>query len=199
MNTTIEETTEIPHCRRFSLGDVMILIAAAAVWLWISLGFVSPIRELLERLPFGRLSGWSSWWVCLTQTEWEVTLALLIYANNIALAFLLATSPAFLIMRLRRPRPPLAQLALQPGMVAFEAMSLTVLRSVFIQMTHPTLNRLRIVSIFLPLPLAWGALILTDRWRREPGWIDRLGVWLGVGWGLESGVQVWWLFRSLAN
>jgi hypothetical protein len=32
------------------------------------------------------------------------------------------------------------------------------------------------------LPLAWGAMKLTKRWRSEPSWIDRVGRVLGVWW-----------------
>lgn len=39
---------------------------------------------------------------------------------------------------------------------------------------------------------AWAMLALSGRWRREPGWLDALGVGLGVFWLVHCGLG-WWL------
>jgi hypothetical protein len=183
-STIAEGTAGAGRCRPFSLGDAMILVAAAAGWLWLVSGFIGPLWANLRSLPFGRLSGWSAWWVYLTKTQWGTTATLLVYAHNLWLALLMVSTLACLIMRLRRPRPPLARVALQPGMVACEAELLVFGLDACLAVADLEGSAWMLAASVLPVPLAWGALALTGRWHREPGWIDRLGVWVGIGWCL---------------
>jgi hypothetical protein len=76
-----------PPCRRFNLGDGMILIAAISL----ALGILSKLAR--DRTIPPEILG----------------------ATGFALIPLVAT-PAYLAIRLRQPRPPLDQLIRQPGM-----------------------------------------------------------------------------------
>jgi hypothetical protein len=96
---------------------------------------------------------------------------------------LLVASLAFLVMRLRRPRPPLGPLVRQPGMVGLQAMWAGLLGSVILD-GHRFAPALGILALAVPVPAAWAALALTGRWSPEPGWIDRFGRALGVRWCL---------------
>ncbi len=96
--------------------------------------------------------------------------------------FAFSLTPAFLIIRLRRPRPSFRDLVLQPGVVACEATllghGLTVSQALFEWLPEP----LYWAAVATSIPLAWAALAMRGRWRPEPGWIDRLGRILGVCW-----------------
>jgi hypothetical protein len=84
------------------------------------------------------------------------------------LYFLYFLLPAFLILRMRRPRPPMHSLVRQPGFAACAA---------------PVACYLTVLPWFLvaaATPLAWFFLAVTRRWAAEPTWIDRLGRILGT-------------------
>lgn len=102
----------------------------------------------------------------------------------VALMFL-----AFAGMRLRKPRPSLHDVCLQPGTVACEAAALYVAfgcTTAFFAISHPALILPGFLLTSLALPLSWGLLAVTRRWRPEKSWIDRLGRVLGVCWWIVS-------------
>lgn len=80
----------VPRCRRFNLGDGMIVTAALAVWLG-SLRWLSPGHRTSEGLLFAFL--------------WSMPV------------LLLAFTAAYLGFRIRTPRPPRRELLRQPGML----------------------------------------------------------------------------------
>ena len=90
---------------------------------------------------------------------------------------------AFVAFRLRKPRPPLRVVALQPGMVALWAVVFhEAIHTVFLTASDgygPDLWPEMVLGCCV-LPIAWGAMKLTGRWRPEPSWIDRLGRILGT-------------------
>jgi hypothetical protein len=101
-------------------------------------------------------------------------------------------TPAILIIRLRQPHPSLRRLGRQPGLIACVVVTVAL-----------ALDSVRVASIWsrgsgilwVPTVLVdyaqhvgfalmggWIALLLSGRWRSEPGWVDRLGRLLGINW-----------------
>ena len=108
--------------------------------------------------------------------------------NIVLLNFLLFLLPAFLIVRLKRPRAALRSVVCQPGFAAcaapvavffailpFALFTISGLAGQVIEIAYQVL-------IIGAAPLAWVILIATRKWNPEPSWIDRLGRILGVLW-----------------
>ncbi len=159
-------------CRKPNLVDGMISIAALAAGL--GLGRAAIVEDRLRRpLPPS---------LRLVQT--------LLAVHSYALACVLMLTLAWLIIRLRRPRPKLRDLAFQPGMVAcsFAAFASAVELCVMVFMTPARPARLSSYFPFFAMMGAfgvitgWSSLALVGRWRPERGWIDRLGWLLGLCW-----------------
>ena len=108
--------------------------------------------------------------------------------NIIVLNFLFFLIPACLILRLRRPRPPLRMVIRQPGFAACAAPVAVVLAALPLAFVTPSELAGQVIEIggqalaVAAVPLAWLSLIATRRWNPEPSWIDRLGRVLGVLW-----------------
>ncbi len=165
--------------RRFSIVDGMWLIGAAAVGMVLS-------RDYLASLA--RMMGGS-------RTE-QVLEAVYGVSNITALALMLVLIP----LRLRRPRPGPRWLARQPGfaacVAATAALGIGGLHSLVLWAFRPwggggqpwPFQQLWVIgSMHVPHAVAgcWLILLLSGRWRAEPGWIDRLGRACGfvfVGW-----------------
>jgi hypothetical protein len=157
--------------RRFTLADVMILVASAAVGLvlW---------RFMNESGGFSTGLG-SPWllWLGLELTP-----------------FLLVTAIGLLVVRVRPPRPPTWRILRQPGTVAclvvlantIVSPSLTLAREfVAAFLGRPALlGAIRIATAALysghSVAIAWAVLALARAWRPEPSWIDRAGRCFGV-------------------
>ena len=173
-------------CRKFGLTDAMILTAGAAL----SLAGGVHLIVLMAR-TFGHLCSealahradlpglWLTFWGAthddLRNTLW--------YGSQVLMALLFGFTLAFLIIRLRRPRPPWGALLRQPGMVAALAMIFGVFWGIG---TLVTLFPDRFDSISVApsavgysVALAWGVLASSRKWRPERGWIDRVGRLLG--------------------
>jgi hypothetical protein len=105
--------------------------------------------------------------------------------NIVLLNFLFFLLPAFLIVRLRRPRPSLRSLICQPGFVACATPVVIVLATMPLVLL-PLSGLAEVIGIgaqvllVVAAPLAWLFLIATRRWNAEPSWIDRLGRILGT-------------------
>ena len=169
-------------CRRFGLVNGMIAVAAVAVGLAVARLVWMHYGRLLSGIPLDRDSGISAWWAYLSHHP-RVVLALLVFSCAVLIVLLLVASLAFVAMRMRRPRPPMGRVSLQPGMVAVEAMWASLITSMILDGFDlaPVFGML---ALSLPVPAAWSALALTGRWQPEPGWIDRFGRALGVRWCL---------------
>jgi hypothetical protein len=106
--------------------------------------------------------------------------------NIVLLNFLFFLIPAFLIVRLRRPRAALRSMICQPGFAACAAPVVVVLASMPLSLFPLSGSAGEAVELGFQVllvtaaPLAWVYLIATRRWNPEPGWIDRLGRILGV-------------------
>jgi hypothetical protein len=165
-----------PRSRRFTVGDAMILIVALALWLALARPAIILIVDAVRREPHYRLRTWAG----------AVSLGRMI--NVVLLNFLFFFLPAFLILRLKRPRPPLRAAILQPGLAACAAVVvgfLVLLPFALLDIPGPAGGAIAMTGQFLlafaPL-LAWIALIVKGRWKPEANWIDRLGRVLGILW-----------------
>jgi hypothetical protein len=175
-----EAAAAIPRCRRFGLGDAMILVAAVAIGLRITqTAFSNLWRDL--RPPVDKITGRINW------PQHQLS-SILMYANDVMVAFLVCMSVAFLIIRLRRPRPPLRVLIRQPGVAAHEALLIANIGGRFIVQAAglPLVGRsgslLFGFVLVSAIPLAWVYLALSGKGCWERGWIDLLGRILGAGW-----------------
>ena len=156
----------MPRCRPFKLVDAMILVAAAAAWMalmrirWVQLQGVWAVFNKFRPPP---------WQHYLWLAQWSLVL------------FLCVLTLAYLAMRLVPPRPPRPHLIRQPGMLLVGFMigcvMLLMLVSVFVSPVS-WMN----VLIALALGLAWGVACRCHRSCAEPGWIEGLGRFAGVGW-----------------
>ena len=153
------------RCRRISILDVMILVAASAIGLTLARTLVGDARSILNLLV------------------WPASF------------FLLGPTLAFLAIRLRGPRPTIRRLTCQPGMAACCAVAIVtaidaISWGVFWLKLKPEdaqfmLARFWRLSRENPGPAVaatWLGLVLSRRWRPEPGWIDRIGRLIGVLW-----------------
>lgn len=163
--------------RKLSVLDAMILVAATAGWLTALriMRIEINLRTYLHPDEYG----------LLRYVQRPIGLALL---------FL---SVALFLIRLRPPRPSRRRLWRQPGFaaaaavllgVAIKALSVIVLNQAVPGRSIRTLDEiLRGSSAYCGPAVAgaWFALIVTRRWRAEPGGIDRLGRVLGACWLVE--------------
>ncbi len=106
---------------------------------------------------------------------------------------------AWLALRLRRPRPPLADLASQPGfsacavgalILAYRFLSLAVLMAIIGVPDAEELYTQQIRYYGLDAGLAIGCVWLIQAvgrsWRPQPNWLDRTGRAIGALWLLIS-------------
>jgi hypothetical protein len=165
-----------PRSRRFGLGDVMILIAALALGLALAGPAFIIIADGIRSAPRNHFRTFAG------------AVQLGRFLNIIVLNFLFFFIPACLILRLRRPRPPLRTLVHQPGFAACAAPVAVVLAALPLAFFTPSGLAEQVIAIggqalsVAAVPLAWLSLIATRRWAPEPSWIDRLGRILGVLW-----------------
>jgi hypothetical protein len=163
-----------PAGRPLSLADAMIFIIALGLGLTLARPAIVLIANAVladPRWRFQTLAG-------------AVSLGRML--NIVLLNFLFFLLPAFVIVRLRRPRPALRSLLCQPGFVACAAPVVIVLATlplVLFPLSGLAGQVIEIgvqVLLVVAAPLAWVYLIATRRWHPEPIWIDRLGRVLGV-------------------
>jgi hypothetical protein len=196
--------------RKFSIFDLMILVAASAVGLWLM--HHSPPYLWPGGAAYGPESS--------VFRIWKVTLG--------SFPFLIPLAPTFLILHLRRPRPPLRRLSLRPGFAACLAATfglgtgclMQAIREVVDRMTRPGavvrlpsppfvalaatapdaaepmgattnwLSRILLVpiehghspAIATAVAVIWALLAIGRRWRPQPTWMDRGGRLVGLAW-----------------
>jgi hypothetical protein len=114
---------------------------------------------------------------------------------------LAAWTGAFLVTRLRGPRPRPRRLVLQPGFVgAVAALSILAIESLLLfgsatidgqfGRSSPYMIATFVVNGVVlqahhagwAVAVSWCTLALTGRWRPEPSWVDRWGRVLGCTW-----------------
>jgi hypothetical protein len=168
---TIDASPDIlaqrPVCRRFQLWDGMVLIAAIGV------GLALGKMVFSERYPK---------WPIPPEFHLHYAIAC---GHSAAVPGLTALSIAYFPIRLRRPRPTLVQIMVQPGFAACVTSTATILGlgAWFISETA-----LSVLAEFLPIiigmgvAMQWFVLWSSGWWKPEPGWIDRMGRLLGLCW-----------------
>ncbi len=170
------------RCRRFTLGDAMILVAAVAVGLAISRFGIEFMWRDLSRIQVPRLDTWMAWKNFLFGPN-QLAINATRFANLIVLNNLVWLVLAVVLIRLRRPRPPLRALWRQPGFAACASpvvgFAVCLLASLVIP-ESPVASKVFGGGLVAVGPLSWLILRGTRTWRAEPGWIDRLGRVIGL-------------------
>jgi hypothetical protein len=166
---------ELPRSRPFTLGDAMIVIIALALGLAIARPGIGLVVDSIRSDPKYPFRTWAG----------AVSLGRIL--NLLLLNFLVILQPAFLILRLRRPRAPLRSLIGQPGFAACAAPIAIFLAILPFELLPTGIARQVMeiaaqVLIVAAVPLAWVYLLVTRRWAPEPSWIDRAGRVLGAIW-----------------
>jgi hypothetical protein len=165
---------EWPRSRRFGLADAMILIIAVGLGLALARPAITIIAYTVRADPHWRLRTVGG------------AIGLVRMLNIVLLNFLFFLLPAFLIVRLRRPRPALRSLIYQPGFVACALPVFTVLATLPLALIPGSGRAGQVIEIGAQIllvaaaPLVWVLLIVMRRWNAEPGWIDRFGRIVGI-------------------
>jgi hypothetical protein len=177
--------------RRFNLGDAMILVPTLAVSIillnstdWFARMPNTAAIACEEALELCHLRPW--------RDPRPRSVVLKGFGFRMASEFSYLTSclllpliPCLLVLRLRRPRPPLWQVIRQPG---FGVCATLILGTLLVVDLH-YLFRLDLgpTALFLTssLIMLWIVLSLPP-WRPETSWVDRAGRTAGVGWIVTS-------------
>jgi hypothetical protein len=173
-----------PKPRPFTLGDAMILIIALALGLALARPDIRSIAHGTYSVPHSAI-----------RTQTGVVQLGGLY-NLVVLSFLFFLLPAFLILRLKRPRPRLRSTMGQPGFAACAAPFAVYVGALLLSALAPSGAGQRVFEIAVQVllaaavPLAWVSLIATRRWDPEPSWIDRLGRSLGALWMVSVATQL---------
>ena len=178
-----------PTPRRFSLGDALILVIALSITLerFRSIGLFRSFPSNLADCwrMFSQLAGWSPWHFPAQTRQALATELSVLVINNLLLPtlcpMLLGLMIAQPLLRLRRPRPPLSDVARQSGFVVclIGIALVCLLLSMgdwWFSGVALTLGMTRVIILFMIWPL-----LGLRPWHTEPSWIDRIG--RGVGWG----------------
>jgi hypothetical protein len=176
--------------RRFSLGDVLILLIALSITLerfrsinWFR-SFPSSLATCWQM--FAQLVGLSPWthFPAYTRSALATELPLLVIHNLLLPTLcpvLLGLMVAQPMLRLRKPRPPLSRVVRQSGFVisligiALVCLLLSI-GDWWFSGVALTLGMTRVMILLMIWPL-----LGLRPWHAERSWIDRLG--RGVGWG----------------
>lgn len=157
-------------CRRFRISDAMILVAAVAV----GLGLARVAAAGIYR-PRTIAVGFQS-------------LYLIEVVHTVAFWCVASLTVACFVLRLKRPRPPLLLMLMQPGAYACLLAIAGLMVGAVAAVTSPVSVSLSNVassgSILIGMGIAafWVLLWLNRMLEFEAGWIDRLGRALGVCW-----------------
>jgi hypothetical protein len=180
-------------CRRPNLGDAMILVVAAALAMAITKQVDAwPRFDVIGQDVIGAFNAQATeatLWVAKWISPWLLTLA-----------------GALLVIRFRQPRPRFRRIWHQPGALASTLGILALIFVGLVSLGRPTfLFFILLLGSFPgpntnpPMRLAdilgeatsyggtlilgsWITLALAGRFRREPGWIDGLGILVGSCW-----------------
>jgi hypothetical protein len=180
-------SAEPTGCREFRLSDAMILLAGLAIslsmdaylFLFFADSFSRFFREASDSVTVlftNPRMFWKFVQIDLRNSMW--------YGLQVLELLLGGMIPAFLVIRLRRPRPPLRSLIRQPGTVAAMAAVFGLFWVTgWLQLMFP--DRISsetgaAIAAGGTVAAAWIVLSFSGWGRAEPGWIDCLGRLLGV-------------------
>jgi|SRR5579864_3783320 len=165
------------RCRRFTVLDGMILVAATAAGfgLWRA-AFFDPSRKS------------PAIWV----PEPLLSTTALLYVS--ATPIIATEMIGYLVIRFRKPRARFRRIMGQPGMVAcVTALGFLVIGTMVLcrrlwpfwnlrEREDVVLLEFASSPVGMAVLVAWAVQALSQRWRRERGWIDSLGMILGIYW-----------------
>jgi hypothetical protein len=178
-------------CRRLGLSDAMILMAGLGIFLSGGAGLLLLWADQVAELRRAATQAWPI-------TDWpafrkvihdppnnrHALTNVVKYGGDILGVFLLAMTPAYFIIRFRRPRPPARDLLCQPGTVAAMAMVFGLFWGTgFLLWVFPDrVNSFTAapIAVGTAVAISWVILAVSRRWRAEPGWPDRIGRLLGA-------------------
>jgi hypothetical protein len=177
--------------RRFSVYDSMISIAAIALLLAYDqnniINLIQQFAALCKTVAayYGFISakpyGPPQFLMSSMANYWSTVLWYVIQSSE---QLILIMTPVFLLMRVRRPRPPIRALLRQPGTVAGLAVPLGLIwvtgwlhRLFFGRIVDGTATA---IAVGGTVALAWVCLALCRKWEAEPSWLDRMGRFLGA-------------------
>jgi len=174
--------------RNFGVSDAMFLIVGAALAIWSGSKVVVNLAEQCIELC-RTIAAYNSAFYVTRPQFWRERVAIhwstvSWYGFQVFEVLVLSLTPAFLLVRLRRPRPSIRAMLRQPGTVA----GLAVTFGYF--WVTGWLHRLffgRInfhcgtaVAVGATVAVAWALLALSRRWETEPSWVDRMGRLIGA-------------------
>ncbi|HEV3162745.1 MAG TPA: hypothetical protein VGZ22_01795 [Isosphaeraceae bacterium] len=179
---------EATRTRKFGLSDGMCMIIAIALaisggsrLLEVLAGQCSELCQTIAARNSPPYVGRPQFWWYYVGIYWS---CMVWYAFRIVEVLILSLTPAFLLIRLRRPRPSIRAMLRQPGTVAGLAVVfgyvwvtgwlhlLFVGRIDFV--TGPA------IAVGGTVAVAWAFLALSRQWEAEPGWVDRMGRYIGA-------------------
>lgn len=165
-----------PKDRRFTLLDVMIIVAATAAGLAV---IRWSLPDTMQQMGIGPSS----------RFRWPRIVHVIGFGAIGTSPLAAFWSLALVAMRLRQPRPSWRRLRVRPGLVAGVAAAIGSVFGALIVLPYYFHNQPRGEWALLACyPMgyavagAWAALILAGRWRPTPDWFDRIGRALGVYW-----------------
>jgi hypothetical protein len=175
------------RCRKFGIFDAMIVLAGLAVALAAGGHLVVLLAHALGVL--GRevaahrdevFEHWPLFWLATRRP----LITVVSYAGQILMMLLLGMTPTFLVLRLRRPRPPWRVLLRQGGMAAalaivFGLFWVTGALVILFPPSRVDSDNAAPLAAGGTVAAVWMALALSRRGAREAGWIDRMGRLLG--------------------
>jgi hypothetical protein len=168
--------------RKFTLLDAMVLIAATACGL-VPVGLALEQLVLrISQVSWGRLREESYREFLLHETTlvWQIASQL----SGVVVFFLMFYTVVLFVIRLLPPRPPIRNLARQPGVWACGTATLALVLVVWVPSFKP-------VTIPAAVCVAWLVLALTGRWQSESSWLDKAGRILGCCWLAMLPLFVW--------
>jgi hypothetical protein len=168
--------------RDFRTSDAMILIAGAALALAAGPHLLVLLADMAGRLGkeaadhrSALLGNWPAFWAATHDSLRNVVF----YGIQIGQMLLMGMTPAFLMIRMRRPRPAPRALLRQPGTAAGLAMVFGLFwgTGCLVWLFPDRIDSITVASLAVggAVAMAWGALALGRWWSPEPGWVDRLG------------------------
>jgi hypothetical protein len=191
-NPSSEPTRPDRLLRRFTIADTMIVVALVACLFAICSESVAPARIVmyarnapglfrylylggpLSTLPFRGLSRP----MMVDYLRWTPVTIL----GEIGFPLLPLSTLAFLMFRMRKPRPPWRELLRQPGMSGILAAVLAVLIEVDLGWLSVPIPTPIPLNIGLAVATTWCIQAITGLWRAERSWVDRLGRSLCLCW-----------------
>ena len=185
VGTRLGKTRSRGACRKPTLADLLILVAALGIGFGATRPWVSLFGLLSERPPLRYLAR--------------------LFCMSIPCG--IAATFAWMAIRWRMPRPKWLRLMRQPGLFAccgsLIIASVGFSHGMAIRLLMPENSGttfegtvIRVLGDYIvPFPgygvlVSWGLLLVSGRWRRERGWIDATGIVLGVYWVIIS-ISTW--------